>query len=414
MSFDELLFDYVTERYLPDRRRGMRGGPRQNLLKFFAKGVAEVSRSFTSERAERSQRYFNRPEFRSGYLLYFLPTNVPKVTHTLRIADAAARFQRKSELAVLDLGSGPGTGTLAIANYFRTESPSTRLAIDAVDQTRHVLHDAESLFERSQFPNATLKTRTLDITQRSGLERIRGRYHIICCANVLNEMGPIPHRVRLMGHLLRNHLHQGGIVIIIEPALRGPTRDLMTLRDQLLVHHPSERSERSPIVPRVIAPCLHHAPCPMLAHNNRDWCHAYLDWKRPQLIIDLDHLIGNRKDYLKFSYLILQHRPSSQPLAADVPMSEANGRPSPDLFRVVSAPLRSKGKQELLLCPSTEAQTCTLHRLTRLNRDKSENNQGFDQTLRGDLVKTRNSERLKATDAFDIITPFSNPKKSVQ
>jgi hypothetical protein len=126
------------------------------------------------------------------------------------------------------------------------------------------------------------------------------------------------------------------------------------------------------------APCLHQAACPMLAANDRDWCHAYIPWDRPAWIEKIDRLAAIRKEYLKCSYLLLGRQ-------------EPEAR-APDLWRVVSGPLNSKGKSERLLCG--EAALPELLRAVRLDKDASMANEDFGYLERGDLLRMAKTTRV--------------------
>lgn len=407
------ILAYVKQRYLPDRLRKASGVGHWTTadLRFFAKGAALVSESFTSERAGLPRNYFNKPEYRSGYLLYFVAANLPKVAHCLRLINPAARFAGQPCVRMLDLGCGPGTAALAASHLWQTQRLPQSLTITGIDQNREILKDAQALFAAQRFTNATLTTHTAPVRANTLAAACRHeRFDIIVCANLLNEIGDFGERERLV-HACMQRLAPHGVLIILEPALQKITRELMQLRDALLGVAGTPGNEGRPSAagglgrrtrdegrrPFVLAPCLHHTACPMLRHNKRDWCHAYLDWRRPQVIAALDHLIGNKKEYLKFSYLILASRPASE--------SADSGR---SCYRVVSAPLRTNGKCEWLLCPADGQDTSRLFRLVRLDKHRSPANATLDRVLRGDLI-TVNTMQVGALDRITILQSFRDP-----
>lgn len=102
----------------------------------------------------------------------------------------------------------------------------------------------------------------------------------------------------------------------------------------------------------------------MLA-NERDWCHAQVPFKLPGSMADVARSAGLRDHDLTFSYLTLRKQP---------------GRIG-DGARVVSAPLPSKGKRELIVCDASG-----LSRAMRLNRKQSAANADFDKLARGSLA----------------------------
>jgi ribosomal protein RSM22 (predicted rRNA methylase) len=229
----------------------------------------------------------------------------------------------------------------------------------------------------------------------SGDPRFRGNdgrpFNIIIAANLISEFRDNEERSLFLNSVMKDLLEDGGILIVIEPALRWTTRNLMKVHDELVFSH------RSPATGHcIIAPCLHSLPCPMLKESDRDWCHMYLDWKRPAFIADIDRMIGNRKDYLKFSYLIFSNRQNPpQPPFTKGGISHQSLAASHGLYRVVSAPMRSKGKIELLLCNERG-----LMHLTRLNKDTSPSNADFDKTARGDVVQYGGGPSLGKNDIF--------------
>lgn len=356
-------------------------------------------------------------------MLYFVLSNFPKVWNCLEQLRATERFADRSTVRLLDVGAGPGTATLATLEYWKAHAPNQTLDCLAIDQNAEILQDARQLCERVK-GKAAYRSRALDLHWRNIGQALHGeRFDIIVAMNVLNEFGDVAARARLVNALLQNHLSHNGVLIYIEPGLQRTTRELMELRDLLLCH--SEQSEESSVPTgsfaplrtclrsaqddkqphiHILAPCLHHDACPMRKHNARDWCHFYLDWERPKIIADLDRLIGNKKEYLKFSYLILTASlvASRQSLATAV-TSDQRPVTSDRCYRVVSAPLRSKGKTELLLCPSQGNDTGRLYRLTRLDKERGPANADMDRVMRGDIVTVSGTEHLSNHDAFAIL-----------
>lgn len=388
---------HVREHYLPDRRK-------HRALHFWAEGVGMVSAAFTSEHRDRPQNYFNKPAFRAGYLLYFLTANFPKILHCIERMGAIAHFAALPKIRVLDLGCGPGTGSLAAAAAWQATGSQQIVEILAIDHNKAILQDAYELFGRLKFSKATLRTKLANLNPKHLKDVLRGeRFDLIICANMLNEMGTMAMRSSLLQQLLTYHLTENGRLLVIEPALQQTSRDLMELRDQLLP------------VAKILAPCLHQAVCPMLAHNQRDWCHVYLDWKRPQLIAQIDNMIGNQKDFLKFSYLWMA---SKVPVHVKPKTAGAFGKPpkpvaaDATLYRVVSAPLHSNGKIELLLCPAAIGDPPALRRLSLLKRDETKTNSDFPRAWRGDLVRTDTPDRITATTEFKTVERFQPNKPS--
>jgi len=124
---------------------GLAGLPERDPDRFQAlcRSVAELSRLFTKDRAERQRSYLDEASLRAGYLAYFLPVNLAKVQALLDELppDALCRPADQS-LKVLDVGSGPGTGALAVLDWMRLQSTQRDVAIVAIDQALPALQEA--------------------------------------------------------------------------------------------------------------------------------------------------------------------------------------------------------------------------------------------------------------------------------
>lgn len=333
-------------------------------LQTLADAVLRLSKLLTRDRSELPAAYLNDAALRKAYQAYFLPPNRDKIR--LALTELSIHPQgvlRKDRLRVLDLGSGPGTAVLGMIDYFSQQDHQPFLEFIAQDQVAGNLKEAARLFSDLQqgYPAATLTTfhSTIDKVG-SGLN---GRYDIIMLSNLLNELyaqdaAKLTRRTELLAHLIRTFLAPDGSCIIIEPALQGTSRDLLLLREAL-------REQGF----TVYAPCLGQGLCPALL-NPKDWCHEDIPWEAPPLIRALDKLTGLRKDALKFSYLVLRLDGCS---LADVYGTGA--------CRVVSEPLVSKGKAEYYVCGAAGRKL-----ITRLDKDRSPENQAYSGLRRGDIV----------------------------
>jgi ribosomal protein RSM22 (predicted rRNA methylase) len=180
------------------------------------------------------------------------------------------------------------------------------------------------------------------------LPAAEGRFDLIVAAHLLNELfaervdrvSPRAQRVLAWSRAL---LAPGGLLIIVEPALRETSRDLLAVRDQVLaagLH--------------VVAPCFWTGPCPALAHD-RDWCH--------------DAAPVPSHPRVDFSYLVLR----AEPVAPRA------------LHRVVSDPLPEKGRLRLFVCGPDGR-----HPLIRLTRHRSPENAALDRVSRGEAISVQN------------------------
>ncbi|MDD5435122.1 MAG: small ribosomal subunit Rsm22 family protein [Nitrospira sp.] len=344
--------------------------PLPQELKVIAEGTSMLSKMFTRERTKLSTDYLKDKHLRTAYILYFLQANLYKIHIPLReLSMHPSNLFLKDRLRILDLGSGPGTAILGILDFFAGCAKKPFLEFVAVDSVAENLRDAEGLFRL--FKEECYLESSLT-TIRSGIERIKklpdGRFDIMVLSNLLsevahNDLERINKRVTILKSLLNDFLHDNGSCIIIEPALRETSREMLRVRDGLLQEgfH-------------IYSPCLHviDKHCPAL-DNSKDWCHEDIPWNPPKLITSIDELTGLRKDSIKFSYMVV--RKDLHSLADIYPENS---------YRVVSEPLISKGKKEFYVCGSTGRRL-----IVRLDKDISPSNNTFEELGRGDIVNLK-------------------------
>jgi hypothetical protein len=241
--------------------------------------------------------------------------------------------------------------------------------VTAVDQALPALQEAERLWRAcgqaagSQF--AVLKRIHLNLERAGSLEACKpdGPFELIVMANSLNELwrdarDPIGSRTAFVRGLL-DLLVPHGSLMILEPALRGTSRDFHQVRDRLL--------EAGACT--IYSPCLHDGPCPALVKAD-DWCHEERPWTPPAIVSEIDEVVGFIKDALKFSYVIL--RKDGETI---VPRR-------PDVFRVVSELREMKGEKRAWLCNETGRPE-----VGRQDRLRSESNAAVDEWHRGAIVR---------------------------
>lgn len=338
---------------------------RRDSIHSLAAAVERLSRMLTKDRDHLPEAYLNDSELRQAYLRYFLPVNRAKIGIPLgELCGHPARLLERERLRVLDIGCGPGTAILGIMDFFGTRSKRPALEFTALDAVPGNLSEAERLFREAarRYPTATL--RTFVRTIGTAADRFEGAYELVILSNVLNELHRdeperTARRVDTLARLMETAVTPEGSCIIIEPSLRETSRDLLSVRDELA---------RAGCT--LYSPCLTQKPCPALL-NPQDWCHEDRPWEPPQLIREIDSLIGLRKDSLKFSYLVV--RRDKRSLAECFP---------DEAFRVVSEPLVTKGKRELFLCNRGGRRM-----VMRQDKDKAPGNSFFDELTRGDVAR---------------------------
>lgn len=358
------------------RRLGARHGLDLANHEALARDVAELSHLYTREREALAA---SRPAAgaSAARLGFFLPRDLIKVFGPLGELSRAGRLPERPRLRVLDLGAGLGASTLGLARYLCGAGLSGReLEVVAVERDPGSARLMRALCDAMrELPE---EFAPLDATVRAGDLRAelaeRGPFDLVLLGFVLNELfleRPATERAAARADLLRSlcaRLAPDGALIALEPALKHSARELMQVRDLLVADAPGP--------PFVFAPCVRRGPCPMLA-GERDWCHEALDYALPAPLAAVAQRAGLRYQGLSYAALVLTNQPRAFP-----------DRPGTRL-RVVSDPLRSKGKLELFGCGEPG-----YLRLARLERDASEHNQSFEALRRGDVAELSDVPRV--------------------
>lgn len=348
-----------------------------------ADGIQALSHLFTKNRRAIDERYLDDPGLLSAYLQYYLPVNLAKVRSILdELPGDGIRPREDRPLRVLDVGAGPGTASLAVLEWWLDHGRNrSEMSVIALDHSRSALAVAKRLWQSvadaRQAMGVTFEIHPVDLERQGEVQRALagwdGQIDLIVLGNVLNESfpndrDPVGRRVKIVARLLQ-HLVDVGSLIIVEPALREPTRGLHALRDRVVGEG----------LATVYSPCLHDHACPALLHPE-DWCHEERSWDPPASVVALDREVGFIKDALKFSYLVL--RKDGRTI---VPRASA-------LIRVVSEQRRFKGERRVWGCGETGRRE-----IGRLDRERSETNAALDRADRGTIVKIEGSQRKEAS-----------------
>ena len=355
-----------------------------------AQAVVNLSRCFTTTRAALPLYYMDDPVSASAYLSYFLPVNLSKVQVLLdELPEDSITKVSDDPITVLDLGCGPGTGTLALLDWLWHRSPerANSLSVLAVDSSHEALHAAKRLWE-AYCQEVGISKEGLRCVEGNlehplkgdlGKQIARGgQYDLMIMANCLNELFPAsidaPTECAAVVAQLLPFLAPHGTIMIVEPALRHTARALHHLRNHLLKQG----------LCTVYSPCLHEGACPALDHPD-DWCHEERPWEVPPAIAAINRDVGFIKDALKFSYLLLRTD------GCTIAMR------SPQTFRVVSELRELKGEKRAWLCNETGRPE-----VGRLDRKASPYNAALDAWHRGAIVQI---ERIVRKEREGKVSP---------
>ncbi|MDX9758377.1 MAG: small ribosomal subunit Rsm22 family protein [Bacteroidota bacterium] len=347
----------------------------------FAAPLARLSDTLNDVDARRASTsaYMRDSRLRLAYQLYYLSVNLLKPRWALNELYPSGPPAGHEPFRVLDLGCGPGTGVAAMHAWAADVRSTRRIHVDGIDAV-------EANVARFRELGALLSAESgspvdCDAWKGDATRPVTSAtpYEVVMAMNLLNEIPETrhPHVLARCGAVLR----PGGVLLLIEPALRETTRPLLRLRD---------RAVRSGWT--VMLPCHRQGACPAL-ENEKDWCHHSLPWERPPFIAFLDEAIGNVKTSLKFSCIVLRNDAATD---VRIPAEEGGTEASGDRdsfgmdrerLRVVSEPFVEKGRRSCYCCGASGRRL-----YQRNDRDRSDVNAAFDLVTRWDSIDVRGAE----------------------
>ena len=357
MSPDAFLDELVSIGREVSRRQ-----PRHLEGRALAEAVRQVSHAYTRDRATLAIRT-GSDDALSARLQFFMPRDAPKIWGPLSELHARGVLPIQPRYRIIDVGAGTGATTVGTIAFLRAATGATDFEVTAIDRWGPGLRAMRHIVNASaQLDLGAVHLECLE-QDFEALNRLNSpSADLIVFGFALNELSDHDASVDRAHRLLRaacNRLTKAGAVVVMEPALRHTARWLQTLRDAV--------AQDPNMV--VFAPCTHHGPCPLLASEN-DWCHEDRPGRLPDGIVDLARQAGLRYERLTFAYLTVRRSGASTLAESD------------DVSRVVSQPLVSKGKRELILCGAHGRV-----RATRLNRHATATNRAFTEARRGDLLR---------------------------
>ncbi|UCD18773.1 MAG: methyltransferase domain-containing protein [candidate division WOR-3 bacterium] len=315
-------------------------------------------------------------KYSDAYFLYNFPANVVKtVLVGGEIRKHWSQFLlNRSNYSVLDVGCGEGAGMIGLYHALKDSVRDAEFRFTGIDSSKIMLDRARQMLQFQRKEDRRLKAR---LFQRNAREvwsaTSRKKYDIILLVNSLAEIVeddtlPSDFMGRLYGSLV-----EGGLLVIIEPALKKLARRLMYLRDDLTRHKGMQ----------VILPCLHDGSCALLNVEGRDeWCHQSVEWSPPEFLHIINEGLNREIDVLKFSYLVT--------VKTKNPQSKNTG------YRVVSKLLKEKGKRRCFICTPVGRVE-----LVRLGKSKTAHNACFDLVSKGNVL-TLHNVNVKKTNYWQV------------
>lgn len=283
--------------------------------------VARLSDLFTTARPTAFRDYAVTARSRLAYGLFFFPQTFTRVQQITREWLAAAGLPATRPLRVLDLGSGTGASTLAVAHTLQAHA----LTLTAVDHSPESLVCLRQVFTdlTALWPHATLSIRV----GQAAHDGLSGPFDLIVASFVLNELFPPPNdeacQTWITTQLAR--LAPDGALMIIEPAGQTTSPRLQRLRNVRAAGGNT----------RILAPCPHDRPCPLMGAAC-GWCHDVRRWHVPDTVNQLNRRLFRSVHDLKHSLLVLTRT------NAVIPPPSWYGDPA--CFRMIGPMSRTKGR----------------------------------------------------------------------
>jgi ribosomal protein RSM22 (predicted rRNA methylase) len=349
----------------------------QAALKLLAPYAQKLSQAFTSERATQSEDFqslYESKQNQLAYGIYFFPQTYVRTLFPLQeLIHFRQWTPSRSDIHLLDLGSGAGAAGFAASRTLQEAFPNQRLHLTLVDQEKHLLHLGENLCRDALSPHSpklSLSKHCADFTQISSWKPSgQAKWDLITISFSLNEAfsGKSSENLLPWLHELKSCLKPGGILLILEPSLKESSLRLETLRN--LIANSDDW--------RIWGPCLHHQTCPLLAEG-KYWCHEVRRWRLPRTVQMINQHLRLTPEELKFSFLLL-----GQKAAPSVP-------PSATSFRMI-APMSAQHGKLLTRGCNSQGEAAEYDLLTR-HLDRAQI-RSLNQLERGSLVQ---GEELKS------------------
>jgi hypothetical protein len=312
------------------------------------------------ERCEHYQKAINeeeKPEWNRNlfrpYSQYFGFLSSLKVKSALEELDHYGYLKplEGTDIQIVDYGAGTLGASMGALDYFKEKNRKISNIV-AVDQDEEPMKWAFKNFN-------ILKKRKIEFTGRIPND-VSLDNTLVIAVDVFNELGLMDKKAEIDINAqwfkqLSSWIEratESTVFIFIEPATQSFNQNFLKLRNIL-----KDKTN-------ILLPCTHQMDCPALAAN--EWCHEDRNYKAPSKYWNFVHDMRFARRLLSYSILCLG--------------KQKNIFKSDDA-RVVSRKLKGKGRCDKWLCGNGKRWKAGL-----LNRHKSEENQDFFDSIRGDIV----------------------------
>uniref|UniRef100_A0A7C4YGS1 Methyltransferase domain-containing protein n=1 Tax=candidate division WOR-3 bacterium TaxID=2052148 RepID=A0A7C4YGS1_UNCW3 len=278
-----------------------------------------------------------------AYISYNFPMNIGKTMYIMNLLKNFSQIEKKDFVKVIDIGCGEGAGSIGISLSLKNN-----ISFTGVDISEERLNYYKEFMD-------FLKC-NFDIKRISSFKVIDSikEFDIVIMSNILCEIEDSNSFVNKIVKSMKDE----GIMIIIEPALRETSKNIMRIKEDL--------KDKG-----FLLPCLKNKTCPLLLKD--EWCYSMKKWEVPFFI-----QVINRKLFrdlrLKFSYLAF-----------------VKERINIDKFYYfIDETKNEKGRLKNFICGENSLVECIL-----LKKNISKNNILFKSIEKGDIISLNNFIKRK-------------------
>ncbi len=229
------------------------------------RAIDEISNAFTKDRAN-IHKYLNDPRLVSAYTVFYLATNVPKLSAVMEWLTPDLR-QELLQCELIDVGAGPGTFSIAWRELGGKKSVM-------LETSKLMREQAAKLVEGLYLEKANFKLAPKSLPR------------LVLFGHSLNEMG-----VKAGLDYIREA--NADYVWIIEPGTKDVFKMALEFRRELLR-----------LNWKITYPCLSMGACPM--EKTEDWCHQYVDVRHDAEIERLTQLAHKDRRRLPLTVMMFQ------------------------------------------------------------------------------------------------------------
>lgn len=357
---------YLEAWWIQRARQVTGAGSNDEALRRLEADAKRLSDAFTTERRDGFGGYAEDERALVAYGCFYYPQTWVRIRFALE--ELAARgWSPPRQVRLLDVGTGTGAALVSAATWLANKG-------HAVDATG--LDISSASLEWAKQLTAGLGSRArgpvdvhYHLTDLGMPESWSGTtYDLVIASFTLNETRFEVARFLAWVERVMERVTPEGILLLQEPAIAAVAETFERARDAIAARHRYH----------LWVPCLHAAPCPLLAKGDF-FCHEVRRWWPPTSLLDLNRRLQRTVETVKYVFLAMSRIPPT-PLQGGLAA-----------FRLVAPVNARKGRWLLTGCA---ADGCK-HRYEIQRRDASPEEIHLLETLeRGDIVGARAARLL--------------------